>query len=146
MGQKNAEYKLVRARFDFDKHYDIVGSWWKKHKSLIPQREYLPETGLIVFVDDKPVCSGFIYKTDSVICILAWVVCNPDANKKERDSGLNYLIKSFVQWSEKAGFKIIHTSVGGEKYLQRLEDEGFTRTDKGKTHMFYGMDDEWNSR
>ncbi len=142
MGQENIEHKLVRARFDFNEHYDIVGSWWKKHKSLIPQREYLPENGLIVFVDDKPVCSGFMYKTDSVICILAWVVCNPDAGKKERDLGLTYLIQSFKEWSIKAGFKIIHSSVGGEKYLQRLENEGFIRTDKMKTHMFFGIDNE----
>ena len=131
---------VSRRRFNLEKDYDIIGRWWRKHGSYIPAPEYLSQTGLIIEIDNEPVAAGFLYKTDSAICVFEWVVVNPETEKESRDKALDYLIESAIEWSEKAGFKVIYSSLKEKKFIKRLEAKSFVKCDENQTHMFYGVE------
>ena len=136
MGKANPEYKLVRRKFNFDAHYDIVGSWWKHHGSRIPPQEFLSRTGLVIYADDDPVAAGFLYSTDSAFCYFAFVVVNPESKKEKRNNALEFLIKSAREWAHKSGFKAIICNSEYRKFSNRLKDQGFFIPVKNVDHLF----------
>lgn len=126
-------------QFDTGKDYFIIQSWWQKHGSFAPQLHHLPNSpdgGIMVEVDDVPTCCGFMYRTDSSICVFEFVVSNPASNKEQRELGLDTLIQTANDWAEKKGYKLIYSSIGIQSYIHRLKKKGFIEADKGQTHMF----------
>jgi hypothetical protein len=112
-------------------HYNKIREWAARRDFTIPAPEYLPETGYI----NNNHCAGFLYKTDSKICWLEWVVSNPDSPKEERNLALNELIDKLCDDAQKLGFKAIFTSVEHEGLLERYKKLGFNTTDKSMTNM-----------
>lgn len=138
MGSKSIGRIMVNARkFDLSRDYDILFDWWYAHNSFPPKPEHLSTTGIVVEVEDKPVCAGFLYKTDSKICILEFVVCDPGAAKKARDQGLSHLIEEVKIWAVKEGYTLIYNSSKFGKFINRLQDAGFVIVDTDMKHCFY---------
>jgi len=128
---------MVVRTFTPDNDYAIIEQWWLAHGSYPPKLEHLSATGLLVEEGGKPICNGFLYKTDSKICVFEFVCCDPNADKKVRDKALDQLIKAATQWAKNNNFTLIYTSVNSYKYILRLEDNGFIEVDNNMTHMFY---------
>jgi len=127
----------VRARkFDISKDYDILSSWWRAHDSFPPKREHLSPIGIVVEVEGKPVCAGFLYNTDSKICVFEFVVCDPEASKENRHDALNHLIETIQKLAKELEYTLIYTSINIESYIKKLEKAGFVETDNNQTHMF----------
>ena len=133
---------ICRRRFDYSKDYAIISRWWEEHGSCVPSPEYLSPNGLIIEISGNPVAAGFLYKTDSAICVFEWVIVNPKADKKQRNQALYYLIETAQKWAARTGFKMIYTSVKGPKFVERLKEKGFIETDTGQSHLFYGVNNE----
>jgi len=143
MGQESIERIMVRARkFDLSKDYDILVSWWRAHDSFPPNREHLSPIGIVVEVEGKPVCAGFLYNTDSKICVFEFVVSNPEATKDDRHKSLNYLIKTVQSLAKELKYTLIYTSVNIESYIKKLKNAGFIEADRNQTHMFYEVGNE----
>ena len=129
---------MVTVRgFKYSDDYDTISTWWKKHGSFAPKKPHLSDNGFIVYVDDSPICAGWVYNTDSAICVFEFVVSNPDATKEDRDLGLRQLIEYVKAWSEFKGYDLIYTSINISAYINKLKDSGFIEVDKNQTHMFY---------
>jgi len=126
-------------KFDLSKDYDILFDWWSAHGSFPPKPEHLSDTGIVVEVEDKPVCAGFLYNTDSKICVFEFVVSDPKAKKSERNEALNALIKAVKSIAEQRGYTLIYTSLKIEAYIKKLKNAGFVEADKNQTHMFYNI-------
>jgi hypothetical protein len=140
MGQANAEHIVVdffQRDFTFERDYDIIHAWWNAHGSFPPKPEHLPSTGIVIEADREPVCAGFLYQTDSAICVFEFVVSDPNAEKAIRDAALSFLIQAAKEWAKSLGFTLIYSSVKGLKYISRLEKEGFIKADEDQVHMFY---------
>lgn len=129
--------KITSRAFDFNKDYVTIQVWWNKFSSFAPRREHLPQNGIIVEIDDTPACAGFLYKTDSKICVFEFVVSNPFIDKYSRDVALGRLIDNAKNWAETNDFSLIYSSIGIPKFISRLEEKGFMEADTGQTHMFY---------
>lgn len=134
MGSANFRYGLVVRGFDLDKDYDIVRQWWINHGSYPPKPEHLSSTGIIIEAD-KPVCAGWLYQTDSKICVFEFVISDPLAGKEIRDAALMLLIETIKQIASEK-YSLIYTSVRGQKYISRLINSGFVEVDKDQTHCF----------
>ncbi len=130
---------LGKKYFDFNNDYDILFSWWQEHGSFPPKREHLSQTGIIITSDNKPVCCGFLYKTDSKICVFEFVISDPKAEKEVRNAALNLLIKETKNWARENNYSLIYTSVNIPSYIKKLIDNGFTEMDKNQTHLFYQL-------
>lgn len=122
--------------FEAKKDYFMMCNWWKTHGSFAPKLEHLPASGIVVEIDGTPTACGFLYHTDSKICVFEFVVTNPMAEKEERNQALALLIDAAISWAEKGGYHLIYSSIGIPKYIARLEEKGFIQADLNQTHMF----------
>ena len=140
MGQTSTGHSLVEARlFDFNKDYDMIQEWWSHHKSFAPKPQHL-----VVEVEREPVCAGWVYRTDSTICVFEFVICDPLKDKETRNQALSKLIQTVKLWAKEQGFGLIYSSIGISSYIKRLVDEDFVIADKHQTHVFYKIEENMN--
>lgn len=111
--------------------YWTLASWWNAHNWPCPDQEMLPETGFIV----EDVCAGFLYKTDSKIAWLEFIISNPKIEKEKRTQSLDLVISALCEEAKKLGFKVIFTSVQHKKLIQRYENHGFIVADNDMKNM-----------
>lgn len=116
--------------------YPLIAHWWKLHGSAIMRPEHLSQNGLVIGIEGKDVCAGFMYSTDSKMCALEFVVCDPNATKEHRDAALDKLLDAAETWASKHHFTLIYTSISIPKYIQRLQNHGFIKTDMNQTHLW----------
>jgi len=136
MGQENIKCGMVTRKFDFLADYAMIQEWWQLHGSFAPKPQHLSSTGLIIEAD-IPLCAGWLYNTDSKICVFEFVVCNPKIEKSLRDTALTLLIEEIKKLALSRGYELIYSSVKGLKYIKRLIDAGFMVADTDQTHCFY---------
>jgi len=131
---------LIRS-FDYDKDYVELTDWWKRHGSFAPDKEHLPKTGLLGYhiESGEKVCAGFLYNTDSSICVFEFFIVNPDISKEIRDAGLDKLINRIIELATQKEYSLIYTSVGVPKFIDRLESKGFVKAEINQQHMFKSL-------
>ena len=123
--------------FNLLEDYKLLESWWDAHGSYPPKPEHLSETGIIVEDNEQPICAGFLYQTDSKICVFEFVVSNPKAAKDKRNDALKRLIEVIQNLAEKLDYSLVYTSINVKHYINKLLNAGFMVMDKGQTHLFY---------
>ncbi len=141
MGQTDIISGLVTRSFDLTKDYAIIQEWWKLHGSFAPKPQHLSSTGLIIEADN-PLCAGWLYNTDSKICVFEFVVSNPNVDKHLRDAALTLLIEEIKKLASDRGYELIYSSVKGIKYIARLQAAGFIVADEDQVHCFYEVGSE----
>jgi hypothetical protein len=112
-------------------HYSEVHGWWEAHGWAPIALDSLPSTGFIV----EGVCAGFLYSTDSNMCILEWVISNPNASKEARSEGLDDLIDALLKAAHDKKYKMVFTSVSHPKLMKRYTEFGFKKTESEMTNM-----------
>jgi len=118
-------------KFDKDKHYDTICSWWEKHQWPKIPLTMLPQTGYIV--DD--LCAGFLYQTDSNIAWLEFIISNPESTKDDRSKALDILIDRLSEDARGMGFTMIFSSINHSNLINKYEKNGFNIADKNMTNM-----------
>lgn len=140
MDQERSGHELVTdVRVYTPEDYPMVCSWWDGHKwPQIPQ-ESLSKTGLIVEVNNVPVCAGWIYKSDSNLAWFEWLVCDPKAGKEERNLAIPFLIETVKKIIKAWGFSVIFMSVSAKhrSLIKRLTDHGFEMTDSNMVNFIW---------
>jgi hypothetical protein len=115
------------------KDYPTAVKWWQARAWPPVPEIALPATGVIV----EDYCVGFIYKSDSAISWVEWIVSNPDTDKNERDTAMNLLIDNLITKAKSMGAQIVFTSTSAanEHLVKRFHDNGFKTTDINVTHL-----------
>lgn len=72
--------------------YDEVASWYVAHGQVPPGESLLPPAGLI----EPGVAAGFLYRTDSALCLIEGVIVNPAAGKREQAKALSEIIDGLL--------------------------------------------------
>lgn len=111
--------------------YSLISSWWKDHEWPSIPLTFLPKTGIIV--DDCAV--GFLYCTDSKICLLEFVLVDPNADKVRRRTALDVLINEASELAKELGFEAIFASLSHKGLIARYEKHGFKVTDQSTTNL-----------
>jgi hypothetical protein len=119
--------------FNPEKHYEHVAKWWTEQNWPVMPLTHLPQTGIMVSYDGAPAACAWIYKTDSAICWLEWIVASPLIRHEERANVLSVLISSATMAARLMGFQSIFTSSKNQSLEARLKGHGFTPTDQGVT-------------
>lgn len=115
----------------------MVHEWWASEKFPLLPLEILPKTGIVVLVDDVAACAGWLYKSDSTLGYIEWIVANPLVRREKRDNALNRLISELLYEAKKAKINLLFTSVKHPVLLKRLERMGFIASDSGMTNMVW---------
>jgi len=102
--------------------YDLFASW----HDVPPQLEDLPPTGLVCG-DMK--AAGFLYRTDSTFCVLAFWHTNPDNTKKESYSSLKKVIKGLCDIAMIYNKKNVFITTNNRGMIRLLESLGFYNAD-----------------
>jgi len=115
--------------------YEKIQEWWTKQKWTPVPQDMLPDLGIIVSIDDKDVCAGFLYTSNSLTGWMEWIIADPETTKEERAKALEELIDNLLTLSKLKGKKYIVTSILHPKLMERLEAKGFIKTDQQMTNM-----------
>lgn len=116
-------------------NYPEVKQWWEGHKWPVIPFQMLPKTGYII----ENVCAGWLYRSDSPICWVEWIISNPASEKIIRNESLNLLIDTLINKAKSEGFSHVFTSVKHPGLIKRYESHGFTIQDSNVTHMIRSL-------
>ena len=113
---------------DYD---NILKGWWHEWSFQAPCREFLPDMGTggyIVFDEEVPVCSGYIYKTNSGVAWITWILSNRSYRKKpQRKEAINLLIREMTDVCKSYGFKYVFTAHNNQNLNQPFEQLGYIK-------------------
>ena len=117
-----------------EKDYKTICKWWKWWRWTPIARESLPNNGMggfMIMSGNINVCAGFLYTTNSNLCIVEWIISNHKVkNKGIRNSALKMLINTLSNEAKSLGFKIAFTYLLNENLKEKFEDSGFIKSTK----------------
>lgn len=117
--------KVAVRMFTAQTDYAMINAWYEDIKQSPMPLDLYPPTGLIVEINNRPICAGFIWKTDSKIAVFSMPISTMHAEKSHRNVALNELIESVKLQSKLMGFSTIFAPVNNKAFLNRLEKAGF---------------------
>jgi len=129
---------LVRK---FDHHdYADVATWWVKQKwDVIPQ-DLLGVNGYIVEKDNQKLAATWIYRLqDSPWALMEWTVGNPDVNWDDRAQAIKMVTDEACKWAKNDGAKLVFTMTKSERFIEKLQEQGFTKSDSEMTHLIRSL-------
>ena len=120
-----------------DDYEAILIGWWKDWGWNAPSKDFLPQDGLggiMVYDGDIPVCSGFLYNTNSKVAWVDWIISNKDY-KKSRKEALLLLIGTLTSIAKNLDNKFAYALIKHEGLIGIYEKTGYYKGDKYNTEM-----------
>lgn len=128
--------KLNVQKFEANKHYGDICSWWVAENWPIIPLTHLSNNGYVAYVNDTPAMAGWFYQTDSAFCIFEFMVANPEIRHEERALAFKALAGKIKDLAREFGFKSIYSSIRNPSLINRMEKEGFQAQDKTTEMIF----------
>lgn len=119
--------------------YETVGNWWKAQGWPVISPTSLSDTGFIVYENEVQILAGWVYKTNSDICLLEFIVANPEVRGEQRDQAFDLLFNVVSEYAKIFKFKSIFTSVENKGLMKRLEKNDFKVMDKNMTNYLRSL-------
>lgn len=126
--------RIVKGTQEYLDIYNIACKWWGFWKFPAPPIEFLPDNMLCAYNKETPICIAFLYRTDSQISWLEFVVANNEASKADRANGIELVLSSAKILASALGFGSIFTTSKNQSLNKKLENK-YTKTDEGVTHF-----------
>lgn len=107
-------------------YLDILDQWYKA-------RDWQPlpatQTGIMVFDEDKPICAGWLYKTDSAICLISNIISNQYTSRNKKEA-IKFLLESLELEGKKQGFNIMLLFMTVRSITNIAKQNGYIQTGK----------------
>lgn len=97
----------------------------QKSDSQHIKSDILPQIGLIVYGDCKPMCAGFVRFLEPCFGQIDSLVSNADLSSETRHKALDYLVNRLIHASKEKGLKGLVCHTKDEGILKRAESIGF---------------------
>ncbi len=120
---------------DYDNH---LVKWWKAWGWEPIPRDFLPEdatSGLMVSKGEQNICAGFLYLTNSKVCLTEFVVSNKEYREKDRSEAIELLIDCILELANENGYKYAHVILKNDSLLNKYLESGYIVSDKKVTEM-----------
>ena len=105
--------------WDRDKDYDTLVKWWKQWQFGIVPKDCLPLDGIIVEVDNVPICAGGIYRyPGTAFGFMEWIVTDKNADKRIVHKSLKMCIDAIMELAKSKDMKLVYTATK-EKELHK---------------------------
>lgn len=121
--------------FEYSKHYAEVAAWWSQHKWPIIPPGMLPKLGIVVAKEGQNICAGWIYRTDSTIAWLEFIVVNPKAPLKTKSKALDLLIDTLTIHAKNMGYEAVFSSLRHKGLMKKMTKFGYAKADEAMTNM-----------
>ena len=120
-----------------DQDWDTLCEWWDAWPKWVnPPKSFLPDNGkggFMVEKDNKPICAGFIYLTNSDAVLLEWIVSDPNYRESDRKQALEFLITGAEEACRAIGKKHMF-SIGRNKHLINTHEKLGWTVDTSPSH------------
>lgn len=90
---------------------------------------FLPPTGFIVYLEEKPVCIGFQIRCDNRTAINTDLISDINFPKAERNAGVEFLRDILNRSAESAGYQFVVAFTKIPKHAARLQQMGYSIID-----------------
>ena len=130
---------MIVRPFDKDKDYADVAEWWAKQDWPVMPQDHLTTAGFIAENGDKKLAATWIFATNCPIYIMEWTVGNPEADWKERAEAIDLVTNTACEWAKQDGAKMVFTMAKHERYMDKLQKNGFNITESGMTHFIRSL-------
>ena len=117
----------VRALQESD--WDTLKSWWKWWRWPEVSKEVLPMNGvggLMVYKDNTPIATGFLYLSNSKVAWLDWVISNPKYKEKDRKESIELLISSLEDVARQQDYSVIISITRSKPLIDTHKKLGYT--------------------
>ena len=112
--------------------YKTILNWWKFWKFSAVPFDFLPETGYMLTYNGEDVIAGFLYKTNSKVCWIEFIVSNPKIKDRSlRKSSKIHLISILSEMAKDYDFKYIYANLKDKHLINTYLQCGFTTGDSG---------------
>ena len=82
------------------------------------------------------VACGFLYKTNSSVCWIEYIVANPNIKLEEvRHEGVKFVLNKLFNVAKELGYIVAFSSINHEKLIDIYKNSGFIEGSKGTTEM-----------
>lgn len=130
------QVRLVNVEND----YDEIAKWWKSQGWPVIPPQMMAPSGFIA-EDDKgqKIAATWMFPTNCPIFIMEWTVGNPDVQHEVRSEGLKMVTDAACDWAKENGAIQVFTMTKHERFIKKLEEYGFQKTDSGMTHLMRSL-------
>lgn len=126
---------MITRSFDAAKDYADVASWWTSQGWPALPVHILSTSGFITEKDGVKLAATWVFATNCPIYIMEWTVGNPNANWEDRSNGIKEVTNAGCQWAKQDGASQIFTMTKSERFIDKLQEIGFNKTESGMTHL-----------
>lgn len=126
---------MEARKFNIETDYDDVAAWWTKQGWPALPAGILSSAGFIVCDGDEKIAATWIFATNCPIYIMEWTVGNPDIEWNKRSEAIKMVTDAGCQWAKEDGAAQVFTMTKSDRFINKLEESGFTKTDSGMTHL-----------
>lgn len=131
---KGFVYKWCTTEEDYRVVCQMMSDWGMAQI----HRRMLSEYGAIVYKDEVPVCSGWLYQTDSKMSWIEWVVMSKQTIKSQREGALTFLFDTLFNQAKTLGFEVVMCVANNSSYMKKLKNElGFIPDEKGLAQQLF---------
>ena len=125
----------IRELHDTD-YEDILVGWWQQWGWEPPQKDFLPNSGIIVYDDETPICAGYMYLTNSKVAWVDWIISNKEYTKKpQRKDAIKLLVSALTEICKTTGSKYVYALIKNQSLIGTYEELGYIKGDSYTSEM-----------
>lgn len=117
-----------------EEFYETFCNWLITQSFPLINKEVLPENVFVMYVDEVPCYSVWVYFTDSKLAWLAFPASNRNVSYKRKQNGLPLLFNHVCDYLKKKKVLTAFTTSGTENVISALEQNGFEIGDSSISH------------
>jgi len=126
--------ELNIKKLEENDYENILVNWWNDYNWTPPFKDFLPDNGtggFIVYSKDVPICAGFIYKTNSKVAWVDWIISDKNyKDKKIKAQALEYLITAMSNICKELGYTYAYALIKHKGLTKLYEKLGYIKADQ----------------
>lgn len=103
-------------KINLDKDYETITKWLKLHNKPILNKELLSDSGFMI----DEIVAGFLYKTNSSVCLVENFISDPASEKNARRIAINILFETIIKEAKDLNFQFMFTAVQLDSLYKNL--------------------------
>jgi hypothetical protein len=110
--------------------YPAICELWQRQGHPIIEADLLPSKGLKILDNNRLLCAGWLYQTDSKMCWGEWVVADPSCDIMTRRAAIGMLISGLTDLGKSLGFTVFYSTIRHKSLIKAVKNQGFIQTNE----------------